>query len=384
MANEKHLAILKKGIKTWNLWRKDNPFENPDLSNIDLSGYKYEEANFSNTNFQNSHLDRWVVTDCDFSKSLLTGIHAQRSSWRNAKFCNAHITGDLVLSRIYIADFTGAIIEKCGLPEAEWRFLRLNHTKFSPYMLQTMVNSWTILQSDLSGIQNPQNAQHEFPSNIDFATLQKTSTGLAKQPELVSKFSVFFQGCGLPSEIISVFESWVREKPTDVEVANTGANYYSCFISYSHADADFAKRLHSELQEYGIQCWLDDVEMLPGDDILEMVDWGIRKWDKVLLCCSRNSLSSPWVDREMEKALIKEEQLWRSRKQKTRVIIPLDLDGYMYEWESGKASVLKSRMAADFTSWPNDEARFQAHLEKLIKALRTDNLVRSREPKPKI
>jgi hypothetical protein len=29
--------------------------------------------------------------------------------------------------------------------------------------------------------------------------------------------------------------------------------------------------------------------MLPGDDIYEQVDRGIRLWDKVLLCCSRHS-----------------------------------------------------------------------------------------------
>ena len=30
--------------------------------------------------------------------------------------------------------------------------------------------------------------------------------------------------------------------------------------------------------------------MLPGDDIYEQVERGIRLWDKVLLCCSRHSL----------------------------------------------------------------------------------------------
>ena len=65
--------------------------------------------------------------------------------------------------------------------------------------------------------------------------------------------------------------------------------FYSCFISYAHEDKLFARRLHDALQGRGVRCWLDEKQMLPGDDIYEQVDRGIRLWDKVLLCCSRHS-----------------------------------------------------------------------------------------------
>ena len=67
---------------------------------------------------------------------------------------------------------------------------------------------------------------------------------------------------------------------------------YWAFISYNHADKDFARKLHDRLQDTGIRCWLDERQMLPGDDIYEQVDHGIRLWDKVLLCCSE--ASSRW------------------------------------------------------------------------------------------
>jgi hypothetical protein len=41
---------------------------------------------------------------------------------------------------------------------------------------------------------------------------------------------------------------------------------------------------------------------LPGDDIHEAVDCGIRLWDKVLLCASQASLTSRWVDNEIDSA----------------------------------------------------------------------------------
>ena len=37
MANSEHLEILKRSVKEWNQWRKDNPDVKPDLERVDLS-----------------------------------------------------------------------------------------------------------------------------------------------------------------------------------------------------------------------------------------------------------------------------------------------------------------------------------------------------------
>jgi hypothetical protein len=106
---------------------------------------------------------------------------------------------------------------------------------------------------------------------------------------------------------------------------------------------------------------------------LDEVDRGIKLWDKVLLCCSEASLKkSPWVDGEIDKALAKEEQLWRERGGKVLSLIPLNLDGYLSQWDSGKASVLRSRAAANFRGWETSNAKFEMELERVLKALRTD------------
>ena len=349
MANSEHLNILKQGVEAWNKWRDENRDERPDLSGVDLSGSKFSGANFSNTNFNKARLNQWSVDDCDFSESNLTEIVAQASYWRNARFRGAHISGDLVLSTMYVADFSGASVQRCGLITAELRFLRLNRTKFAPYLSRTVINSWTIIASDLSGMPlHSGSAEHEYPSNIDIETLQRTASGLKEHTERISAFNKFFQESGLPDEIIKVFDSWARPSSTITDVTPEEENYYSCFISYSHSDRTFARGIHEGLTEHGIHCWLDEHQILPGDDIYDMVDQGINQWDKILLCCSQNSLNSPWVDRELDKALQKEEKLWRERGRKVLAIIPLDLDGFLFEWNSGKSSILKSRLAADF------------------------------------
>lgn len=185
-------------------------------------------------------------------------------------------------------------------------------------------------------------------------------------------------------EVASVDNGSVLD-PKDVNPASENVQmedqFYSCFISYSHADKHFAHNLYNALNGRGIKCWLDEHQLLPGQKIDKEIDRNIRLWDKVLLCCSKNSLTSWWVENEIQIAFDKEQKLWKERGVETLVLVPLDLDGFLFrkEWQSGMATQIRSRLAANFTAWENDHYNFEKQVELLVRSLRAN----SRETTPK-
>jgi len=207
----------------------------------------------------------------------------------------------------------------------------------------------------LSLVNGLESVTHHGPSSIGIDTFFQSK---GKIPE------VFLRGAGVPDSFIHYAASLVGE----------AFEFYSCFISYSHVDKPFARRLHDSLQGRGIRCWLEEKRLLPGDQVHREVDEGLRSWDKVLLCCSKTALTSWWVDKEIQKALMKEEQLWKERGKQVLAIIPLNLDGYMLDsqWQDWKKQHLTARWAADFTGWEKDNSNFEVQLEQVVKALRTD------------
>lgn len=78
------------------------------------------------------------------------------------------------------------------------------------------------------------------------------------------------------------------------------------FISYSHQDSDFARRLHADLIVLGHKPWLDKFELDTGDNTLTRIQEGLQDSRYCIVILSEAALQSKWVDTEWK------EKLWSS------------------------------------------------------------------------
>lgn len=376
MASKTQLEILEKGVDSWNKWREKNEgvivdlvgadFNAVDLCRVDLRSADLSEADLSEAIFDGANFHRANLRDANLSESSFIGANLREARFRNANLNESNFDGaDFFHASLYGADSIGSSFSGANLRNA--RLFDANFTDADADLTMTDLNEamfgdTIIANTNLAHSNGLETCTHIGPSIIDHRTLERSG----KLP------IAFLRDCGLPEKFIDYLPS----------ILGDPFAFYSCFISYSHADQKFARRLHDRLQGEGIRCWRDERQMFPGDDIYEQVDRGIKLWDKVLLCCSKASLTSWWVDDEIDRTFAKERTLMEKRGKKVLSLIPLDLDGYLFsgEWQSGKAQQIKSRFAADFTGWENNDA-FERAFKDVVSALSSED--RSREPAPK-
>ena len=361
MANPEHVEILLQGSKIWNKWREENHKVIPDLRWANLyeanrpvaNLYKanLEMADLRNAYLEEANLERANLEEANLTGVRIAGANLEEANLQMANLTGAHIAGaNLTGTNFSAANLTDAYLAEATLILSNFSGASLQRTDFSDIEAESIQFS----DVNLSTAKGLELVHHRGPSTIGIDTLIRSK---GKIPE------VFLRGCGIPEDFITYLPS-LMAKPLE---------FYSCFISYSHADKAFARQLHDFLQGRGIRCWLDEHQLLPGHDIFEEVDRGIKLWDKVLLCASKDSLSSWWVDNEINRAFKKEQTIMKSRGKKVLALIPLDLDSFIFrEWENGKAEQVKSRLAADFQGWQNDNDKLQQQFELVLKALRTD------------
>ena len=332
MANQEHLDILAKGVEAWNAWRKENPDVRPDLIGAHLSNANLRDAGFGEANLSGAHLD-----DANLVEAQLISANL-----RNATLIDARLT------RAYLndADLHGADLSGCDLTEAI-----LNGTDLSG------ATAWctSFANVDLSSTKGLDTIEHHGPSSIGLDTIYCSQ---GKIPES------FLRGAGVPENFIVYMRS----------LTGAAFAFYSCFISYSTKDHEFADRLHADLQAKGVRCWFAPHDIQGGRKVHEQIDEAIRFYDKLLLILSESSMNSAWVKTEIANARAREEQ------QKRQMLFPITVVPFdrikawkLFDADRGidSAREIREYFIPDFSYW-KDHDSYQAAFQRLVRDLKAE------------
>jgi TIR domain len=141
------------------------------------------------------------------------------------------------------------------------------------------------------------------------------------------------------------------------------SEYPSCFISYSNEDNDFALKIEADLRNSGVECWIEP-HNLPIGSKLDEILIAIGKRDKLLAILSTASINSPWVQKEVDRAL----ELERSRN--TVVLFPIRIDQAAISTEIPWVVNLRmQRNIGDFRLWKN-RSNYRRMLTRLLDDLK--------------
>ncbi|CAN5443569.1 hypothetical protein BH09VER1_BH09VER1_56550 [soil metagenome] len=124
------------------------------------------------------------------------------------------------------------------------------------------------------------------------------------------------------------------------------------FLSHSSMDKVFVRQLAADLTANGIDVWLDEQRIRVGDSIPEKIAQGLAGSDFFLIGMSEHSATSPWVQKELNNALVTEVQ------RRNVHILPLKLD------DSPMPQVIADKKYADFSK------SYKVGLEELLFALK--------------
>jgi len=319
MANPEHVAKLKEGKKEWNAWRKASA-EKPDLSEEWLSDYSLDHYDMHSADFSNAKLSRvtfryTLCEDASFEGATVIQAHFERAVLTRGSFKH---------SRIGLSEFSWSALDESDFTEA---FLTNN----------------TFAGCSLRG-----------SHGLDTVVSRGNSIGIDTFFRSGGLHESFLRGSDVPEEFIQYAASLVGK----------AIEYYSCFLSYSSKDDEFARRLYNDLQGKKIRAWFAPEELKIGDRFRARIDESIRIHDKLVIILSANSVDSNWVETEVESALEREQ------KEGKDVLFPIAIDeeGFTSN-QPWAADIRRKRHIGDFRTWKSHD-EYTAAFERLVRDLK--------------
>ena len=422
MANHEQWAILRKGVKTWNAWRKENPLEHPDLHLADLTkanlvGVNLADANLYMTSFTGVDLTGADFTDAHLIQADLSLANLTKADFSKANLGWANLAEANLTKAVFSGDrFSGTNFTRANLTEANFSWADLTEADFTgadltkSYFFNAIFDRTNLTKANLSNANlyeaNLSNANlteanlyevnlmganlteaNLTKANLSRVNLKSTTFGATnltgvqgldscqhRGPSMIDYRTlihsgplpvVFLRGCGLPDSLIDYLCS----------LTNEPLEFYSCFIIYSSFDQKFVERLYTDLQNKGVRCWFAPHNMQSGKKIYEQINQAIHEYDKLLLVLSDNSMNSEWVKTEIANA--RQREMIENR----RILFPIRLGDFeriknwkCFDVDTGKDSAREIReyFIPDFSTWKTDHDTYQKTIDKLLQDLKAE------------
>lgn len=363
MADPEALEMLRRGAAAWNAWRRKDRTADLTTTNFnafDFRGFRLFGIDFSGCDFTSANFE-----DCRIGDVRFVGVNARHISFKRVRANDVVFKeSDFLAVSFQQAQFDGALVARCFLRSANFQLSSVRASHFDTVALSHAVlldghfaNS-TFVDVDFDGaafgdtvlssciIERPnglESTKHYARSSVDIQTLLETPL-----PE------PFLRGIGLPDTVIEYLDS----------LRGRAIEYYSCFLSYSSKDDEFARRLYNDLQARGIRTWFAPEDLKIGDRFRKRIDESIHLRDKLVVILSVQSVASDWVETEVEAALERE------RKEKRSVLFPIaiDEDGFSSD-EPWAADIRRKRHIGDFRKWKSHDD-YTAAFERLVRDLK--------------
>lgn len=379
MANLKHMDILKRGVDSWNTWRVNNSHVLPSLSDAGLHMAYLNKANLSRADLSDAGLRLaelieanlkgadlyWAnLSEANMRGANLNGANLQEanmngSNLRSARMNSANMSlanvsranmsnAELIRTNLCGADLSGVNLGGAVLKDANLLGTNLTGANLDGADLTNAIVGSTLFGNvDLSNVKGLETLVHLGPSTVGMDTIYKSK---GKIP--VS----FLKNAGVPSHLIDYMEHFVDQNE----------KYYSCFISYSEKDEEFALKLYEDLQAHGVRCWLATDKLRKRDRKHTIIDSAVRQHDKIIMLISEDSIERDWAENEYNYAIEKEMKTGKT------VLVTLSLDDAVkYAEKPWALKMRRTRYMHDFALWQESDA-YQETFSDLLETLNAE------------
>jgi uncharacterized protein YjbI with pentapeptide repeats len=116
MANPAHNALLRRGVKAWNQWRKAHPKAKPDLRGIFRIDANLHGINLAGANLEGARLRRCILSAADLTRANLKKADLRGASLRRAKLDGADLSRAVLRhTSLAEADLNNAVLKGCEI-----------------------------------------------------------------------------------------------------------------------------------------------------------------------------------------------------------------------------------------------------------------------------